>query len=130
MYTANIKNLLDLFELPNYKTTTYKSWVTDYDVKILEDGKLELTLSVLGHDPKNIKLEAIEDKISIKSTKEDGSSSLVQDIDASFSLGKDYDGTKSEAKFQNGLLTITVDKRNERKAKTIKFLSNFLILDF
>jgi HSP20 family molecular chaperone IbpA len=120
MYTANIKNLLDLFELPNYKTTTYKSWVTDYDVKTLEDGKLELTLSVLGHDPKNIKLEAIEDKISIKSTKEDGSSSLVQDIDASFSLGKDYDGTKSEAKFQNGLLTITVDKRNERKAKTIK----------
>lgn len=120
MYTANIKTLLDLFELPNYKTSTYKSWITDYDLKTLEDGKLELTLSVLGHDPKNIKLEAIEDKISIKSTKEDGSSSLVQDIDASFSLGKDYDGTKSEAKFQNGLLTITVDKRNERKAKTIK----------
>jgi len=120
MYTANIKTLLDLFELPNYKTSTYKSWVTDYDINTLEDGKLELTLSVLGHDPKNIKLEAIEDKISIKSTKEDGSSSLVQDIDASFSLGKDYDGTKSEAKFQNGLLTITVDKRNERKAKTIK----------
>ena len=120
MYTANIKTLLDLFELQNYKTSTYKSWVTDYDLKTLEDGKLELTLSVLGHDPKNIKLEAVEDKISIKSLKEESSSSLVQDIDTSFSLGKDYDGTKSEAKFHNGLLTITVDKRNERKAKTIK----------
>jgi HSP20 family molecular chaperone IbpA len=122
MYTANIKNLLDLFEseLPSFKKSQYTSWITDYDAKTLEDGKFELTLNVLGHDPKNIKLEVTEDKISIKSTKEEGSSSLVQNIDTSFSLGKDYDGTKTEAKFQNGLLVITIDKRNERKAKSVK----------
>jgi HSP20 family molecular chaperone IbpA len=123
MYTANIKNLLDLFEseLPStWTSTNYKTDIPEYDVKTLEDGKFELTLNVLGHDPKNIKLEATEDKISIKSTKEEGSSSLIKDINTSFSLGKDYDGTKTEAKFQNGLLIITIDKRNERKAKSVK----------
>jgi HSP20 family molecular chaperone IbpA len=123
MYTANIKNLLDLFEseLPStWTSTNYKTSIPEYDVKTLEDGKFELTLNVLGHDPKNIKLEATEDKISIKSTKEEGSSSLIKDINTSFSLGKDYDGTKTEAKFQNGLLIITIDKRNERKAKSVK----------
>jgi HSP20 family molecular chaperone IbpA len=121
MYTANIKNLLDLFEndLPTWKTTTYTSAITDYDVKQLEDGKYQLTLSVLGHNPKDIKLEATEDKITIKAKKEEGSSPLVENIDASFNIGKDYDGTKAEARFDNGLLIITIDKKEERKAKMV-----------
>ena len=71
MYTANIKNLFDLFEseLPSLKTTSYKSWISDYDAKTLEDGKFQLTLSVLGHDPKNIKLEVTDDKSLEKSVR-------------------------------------------------------------
>jgi HSP20 family molecular chaperone IbpA len=122
MYTANLKNLFDLFEteLPsNWKSSTYNTSITDYDVKQLEDGKQQLTLSVLGHDVKNIKLEVTEDKVIIKAKKEEGTSSLVEDIDATFSVGKDYDGTKTEAKFSNGLLTLTIDKKEERKSKSI-----------
>jgi HSP20 family molecular chaperone IbpA len=122
MYTSNLKSLFDLFEteLPaTYSSTKYTSAITDYDVKQLEDGKQQLTLSVLGHDVKNIKLEVTEDKVTIKAKKEEGSSPLVEDIDATFSVGKDYDGTKTEAKFSNGLLILTIDKKEERKSKSI-----------
>jgi len=122
MYTANIKNLLDLFEteLPsNWTSTTYKVSETDYAVKQLEDGKQQLSLSVLGHNPKDIKLEATEDKITIKAKKEEGVSDLVKDVDLAFTIGKDYDGTKVDAKFTNGLLILTIDKKEERKAKSI-----------
>ena len=86
----------------------------------LEDGKQQLTLSVLGHDVKNIKLEVTEDKVVIKAKKEEGTSPLVEDIDATFSVGKDYDGTKVDAKFTNGLLILTIDKKEERKSKSIQ----------
>jgi HSP20 family molecular chaperone IbpA len=123
MYTANIKNLLDLFEteLPaNWTTTTTtKPLALDYDIKQLEDGKQQLVLSVVGHDAKNIKLDVTEDKVTIKAKKEEGSYSLVADIDATFKVGKDYDGTKTEAKFSNGLLILTIDKKEERKSKSI-----------
>lgn len=125
MYTANIKNLLDLFEteLPANWTTTTTTTTNplslDYDVKQLEDGKQQLVLSVVGHDVKNIKLDVTEDKVTIKAKKEEGSYSLVADIDATFKVGKDYDGTKTEAKFFNGLLILTIDKKEERKSKSI-----------
>ena len=131
MYTANITNLLDLFEskLPKWNgTSTYSFNEYDgkvfsfngYDGKVLDDGKYQLTLNVLGHNPKNIKLEVTDTQILIKSKKEEGSSSLVKDIDLTFALGKDYDGTKSEAKFDNGLLIITTDKRDEAKPKKVQ----------
>ena len=122
MYTANITNLLDLFEseLPTWNSTSTYSTFSRYEGKVLEDGKYQLTLNVLGHNPKNIKLEVTETQILIKSKKEETSSSLVSDIDLTFTLGKDYDGTKSEAKFDNGLLIITTDKRDEAKPKKVQ----------
>lgn len=121
MYTTNLDNLIEnLFQkdFSNFKTT-YKTVFSDYDVKHLEDGKQQLTLSVLGHDVKNIKLEVTEERLTIKAKKEEGSSPLVEDIDVTFNVGKDYDGTKTEAKFSNGLLILTIDKKEERKSKTI-----------
>jgi HSP20 family molecular chaperone IbpA len=122
MYTANITNLLDLFEseLPTWKSTSTYSTFSRYEGKVLEDGKYQLTLNVLGHNPKNIKLEVTETQILIKSKKEEASSSLVSDIDLTFALGKDYDGTKSDAKFDNGLLIITTDKKDEAKPKKVQ----------
>lgn len=120
MYTSNLQSLFDLFEKELPATySSYKTAISNYDVKQLEDGKQELTLSVLGHDVKNIKLEVTEDKVTIKAKKEEGSSFLVEDIDTTFSVGKDYDGTKTEAKFSNGLLVLTIDKKEERKSKSI-----------
>ena len=125
MYTSNLTNLDNLFETfftndsSNWKTTTYKTSFNDYHTKQLEDGKQELTLSVLGHNPKDIKLEVTEDRITIKAKKAEDTSDLVKDIDLAFTVGKDYDGTKTDAKFNNGLLILTIDKKEERKAKSI-----------
>jgi len=118
MYTTNIKSLFDLFDETTF-TTTYKVNENDYVVKQLEDGKQQLSLSVLGHNSKDIKLEATEDRITIKAKKEEGASDLVKDVDLAFTIGKDYDGTKVDAKFTNGLLILTIDKKEERKAKSI-----------
>lgn len=120
MYTKDLLNLFEMFDAPQYRTsTTYKTFSADYHTKQLEDGKQELTLSVLGHNPKDIKLEVTEDRITIKAKKAEDTSDLVKDIDLAFTIGKDYDGTKTEAKFTNGLLILTIDKKEERKAKSI-----------
>jgi HSP20 family molecular chaperone IbpA len=124
MSTSNLQSLFDLFEtqLPSYYST-HQSQLAEPNyfalAKKLEDGKQELTLSVLGHDVKNIKLEVTDEKVTIKAKKEEGTSPLVEDIDITFSVGKDYDGTKTEAKFSNGLLILTIDKKEERKSKSI-----------
>lgn len=118
--TSYKANLDDLFlDWDNLFSHAKQNVFSDYTTKELEDGKVELTVNVLGHDPKQINLEATEDRITIKSTKPDGASALIKDIDFSFKLGKDYDGTKSEAKFNNGVLSIIIDKKDERKAKKL-----------
>jgi len=113
-------NLDDLFlDWDNLFSHAKQNVFTDYTTKELDGGNIELSVNVLGHNPKNILLEATEDKITIKSNKPEGESGLIKDIDFSFKLGKDYDGTKSEAKFNNGVLLITIEKKDERKAKKI-----------
>lgn len=118
--TSYKANLDDLFlDWDNLFSHAKHNVFSDYTTKELEDGKVELTVNVLGHDPKKINLEATEDRITIKSTKPEEASTLIKDIDFSFKLGKDYDGTKSEAKFNNGVLSIIIDKKDERKAKKL-----------
>jgi HSP20 family molecular chaperone IbpA len=121
MYNANLENLIDWCEanLPKHSwTTTTERKEVDY-VYHIEDNQIHLSVNVVGHDPKNISLEATTDKIIVKSAKLDTACSLVQDIDFNFKLGKDYDGTKSEAKFDNGLLVITISKKEETKTKKL-----------
>ena len=118
--TSYKANLDDLFlDWDNLFSHAKQNVFSDYTTKELDGGNIELSVNVLGHNPKNILLEATEDKITIKSTKIEGESDLIKDIDFSFKLGKDYDGTKSEAQFNNGLLSITIQKKDERKAKKL-----------
>ena len=118
--TSYKANLNDLFlDWDNLFSHAKQNVFSDYTTKELEDGKIELSVNVLGHDPKKINLEATEDRITIKSTKPEDASALIKDIDFSFKLGNDYDGTKSEAKFNYGVLSIIIDKKDERKAKKL-----------
>ena len=43
-----------------------------------------------------------------------------KDIDLVLTVGTDYDGTKTTAKFDNGLLTLLIDKKINKKAKSLK----------
>jgi len=100
-------------------TTPTRTYGT-FEAEVLEDGKQKVTINTTGHNPKDIKVDVTEDEITIKAKKEEGTSRFVKDIDLSLTVGTDYDGTKSEAKFENGLLILTIDKKNERKSKTLK----------
>jgi len=100
----------------NKKIKTY----TSFEAELLEDGKQLVTVNTVGHNPNNIDVEVTEDVITIRAKKEENSSRFVSDIDLELSVGQDYDGTKADAKFENGLLLITIDKKNTRKAKSLK----------
>jgi HSP20 family molecular chaperone IbpA len=118
--TTYTSNLNDLFlDWDNLFSHAKQNSFSDYTTNELEDGKIQLDVNVLGHDPKQISLEATDERVTIKSTKPDGASALIKNIDFSFKLSKDYDGTKSEAKFNNGVLSIIIDKKDERKAKKL-----------
>lgn len=91
-----------------------------FEAETLENGKQKVTINTTGHNPKDIKVDVTEEEITINAKKEEGTSKFVKDIDLTLVVGTDYDGTKSEAKFENGLLTIIVDKKIERKSKSLK----------
>jgi HSP20 family molecular chaperone IbpA len=118
--TSYKANLDDLFlDWDNLFAHAKQSVFSDYTTRELEDGKIQVDVNVLGHDPKNISLEGTEERITVKSSKPVDSSFLVKDIDFSFKLGKDYDGTKSEAKFNYGVLSVIISKKDEGKAKKL-----------
>lgn len=124
----NMTNIDKLFEnflqtdLPSFKSPASFT-ETEYVINSLEDGKQEITINVLGHNPKDIDIQATTDKITIKSNKPEGSSSLVSNVSISFNLNKLtklYDGTTAQAKFNNGLLILTLDVKEDKKEKTIQ----------
>ena len=100
----------------NKKIKTYSS----FDAELLDNGKQLVTVNTVGHNPKDIEVDVTEDEITIRAKKEESSSRFVSDIDLELLVGQDYDGTKADAKFENGLLLITIDKKNTRKAKSLK----------
>ena len=93
---------------------------TSFEAEVLDNGKQKVTINTLGHNPKDIQVDVTEEKITIKSTKPADSSRFVKDIDLTLTVGTDYDGTKTEANFEFGLLTLLIDKKNERKSRTLK----------
>ena len=91
-----------------------------YIVDTTEDGKVKLTLNVVGHNPKDVDVEVNEGELSIKALKPKGSNPFVKNVDIKFTIGRDYDGTTADATIENGLLTLTFDKKEEMKSKKLK----------
>lgn len=121
MYTlTTFDRLIDELTRDSFKTPRKISNFNSFEVEVLEDGRQKVTINTLGHNPKNIALEATEEQITIKATKEEGTSRFVKDVDLTLTVGTDYDGTKTDAKFENGLLTLLIDKKIERKSKTLR----------
>ena len=102
--------------LDERRNTTFRS----FDIETLEDGKQKVTINTIGHNPKDITVDVTEEELKITAKKVEGTSRFVRDIDLTLSVGKDFDGTKSEAKFENGLLVLTIDRKASKKAKSLK----------
>jgi HSP20 family molecular chaperone IbpA len=118
-YTIN-ENFVDNFFKDIYTTKTTNRLNSSFEAETLEDGKQKVTVNTIGHNPKDITVDVTEEEITIKSKKGEDTSSFVRDIDLTLTVGSDYDGTKTTAKFDNGLLTLLIDKKVNKKAKTLK----------
>ena len=117
---ANFNEVFDaLLTEPSRINKKIKTYST-FEAELLEDGKQLVTINTVGHNPRDIDVEVTEDVITIKAKKEENTSRFVSDIDLELTVGQDYDGTKSDARFENGLLLITIDKKNTRKSKSLK----------
>ena len=112
----------DMFNEPIFRRgrKTYTNAYGNFDATVLENGKQQVTINTTGHNPKDIKVDVTDTEIQITSKKGENSSRFVSDIDLSLTVGKDYDGTKTEAKFKNGLLTLLIDKKEDKKTKSLK----------
>ena len=125
MYITNFDRLFDsVWNEPLVRDAVLnerrKTSFGDFDVDVLEDGKQKVTINTIGHNPKDITVDVTEEEITIKAKKGEDTSRFVKDIDLTLSVGKDYDGTKTEAKFENGLLTLLIDKKVNKKSKSLK----------
>ena len=124
MYTISTFNDLfdDVFNEPIFRRSrkSYTNAFGNFDATVLENGKQQVIVNTTGHNPKDIKVDVTDTEIKITSKKGENTSRFVSDIDLTLTVGKDYDGTKSEAKFENGLLTLLIDKKEDKKTKSLK----------
>ena len=117
--------LFDEFFGPETSTTWENHSTTFVPSKFavdVNDDTATIALSVLGHDPKNIDINCYEDKIHVKAKKEEGNQTfnkIVADIDETIRVSKIFDGTKAKAEIKNGILLITLEKREEAKPKKL-----------
>jgi len=118
-YTIN-ENFVDNFFRDIYTTKTTNRLNSSFEAETLEDGTQKVTVNTIGHNPKDITVDVTDEEITIKSKKGESTSRFVEDIDLTLTVGTDYDGTKTTAKFDNGLLTLLIDKKINKKAKTLK----------
>ena len=120
IYTINNRLFDDIFTDSFFNTQTKTKSYSAFESEVLEDGKQKVTVNTIGHNPKDISVDVTEEEIKIKSKKGDNTSRFVKDIDLTLTVGTDYDGTKTTASFDNGLLTLLVDKKVNKKAKSLK----------
>ena len=120
MYMIDYSKLFEEF-FNEPKTTTYVPNKFAVDIK---DDSAVIAMSVLGHDPKNIDINCFEDKIEIKAKKvtedtQNPFNQLISDIEERVQVGKNFDGRKSKAEIKNGILLITIERKEESKPKKL-----------
>ena len=123
MYMIDYGKLFDEFfpiQQPKERTTYVQN---KFAVDIKEETA-SLALSVIGHDPKDIEINCFEDKIEIKARKtqedkENPFNQLISDIEERVTVGKNFDGRKSKAEIKNGILLITIERKEESKPKKL-----------
>ena len=124
MFNLKNKNMILTFDKifdeiidSNFKPMQVNYEQGNYSINTTKDGKQNIVVSVVGHNPKDV--DVTEDLITVKAETENVNA-VVGNVNLRFKVGKDYDGTTAEASIENGLLTIVLDKKEERKSKKVK----------
>jgi HSP20 family molecular chaperone IbpA len=123
MYMIDYGKLFDEFfpiQQPKERTT----YVQNKFAVDIKDESAMLALSVLGHNPEDIEINCFEDKIEIKAIKtqedkENPFNQLISNVEERVQVGKNYDGRKAKAEIKNGILLITLEKKEESKPKKL-----------
>ena len=124
MYLVDYNKLFeDFFEVSKPVTRRYKETAQRLAIDITDDT-LQIGLLVPGHSAETLTLDYDSDKIRVKSKLNNNTpskieSELVQNIDETLSIGKDWDGAKAEATITNGVIYISIPKFEERKPKKL-----------
>ena len=90
---------------------------------------MKLLIDLPGHDPKAVQVKLENDTLTVRSERrrpqEDRTFGYVRAervhgaFERAFVLPRSVDATKCEAKFENGVLTLTLPKREEAKPRSI-----------
>jgi len=91
----------------------------NYSLNTTQDGKKELMVNVAGHNPNDVDVNVTENEIHIQA-KAEKVNSVIGDVNLKFTVGKHYDGTTAQASIENGVLTILLDKKDEKKGTKLK----------
>ena len=124
MYTANLGNLLDFFEkdLPSWKTTTTLNQSTLGYTK-QNDDTYQLAFNVTGIRKEDVSIDVEGNLLKIKGEtkyKEDSIfKNLVSSVDHTIRISSNYDISQTSAEVENGILLITIPKKEEAKQKKI-----------
>lgn len=124
MYTANLGNLLDFFEkdLPTWKTTTtLNQSAVGYTKQ--NDDSYQLAFNVTGIRKEDVSIDVEGNLLKIKGEtkyKEDSIfKNLVSSVDHTIRISSNYDISQTSAEVENGILLITIPKKEEAKQKKI-----------
>jgi HSP20 family protein len=128
MYNITKKNYTTLDEVFNSffndsvftpPAVKYQNSRLSIDIK---EEEAVIALSVLGHSKDDITIELEEDAIFVKSIQREllkVENELIQTINDRISVGDKFDGEKTSAKITNGILYLTIPKKEEAKPKKV-----------
>ncbi len=94
------------------------------------EASYRVVLDMPGHDPKAIQIQVENDTLSVQSERKFAEPEKGETVHRSeraagtfyrsFSLPSTVDAAKVEAKYENGVLTVVLPKREEAKPRTIQ----------
>ena len=128
MYNITKKNYTTLDEVFNsfFNDSVFTPPVVKYQnsrlsIDVTEEEAV-IALSVLGHSKDDITIELEEDAIFVKSVEKELSKvekELIHPINDRIAVGDKFDGEKTSAKITNGILYLTIPKKEEAKPKKV-----------
>jgi len=94
------------------------------------EAAFRVVLDLPGHDPKEIQIQVENDTLTVQAERRFTEPAKDETVyrgerphgtfSRGFALPKTVDATKVEAKYENGVLTVSLPKREEAKPRTIQ----------
>jgi HSP20 family protein len=94
------------------------------------EADFKVVLDMPGHDPKAIQIQVENDALTVQSERKFAEPAKDETVhrseraagtfSRSFSLPSTVDATRVEARYENGVLTVVLPKREEAKPRTIQ----------